>query len=126
MEKMARKCVPILEVIRFHTEDVIVTSGDPIASSFSRVTPLSDNRYFTSGPERKQDPDAGSATNRYYYKFNMVDGKLEFDSNAFLIDDVYNEIWAWYDQGDWYTEWKDKTYYKAGSTYDWRKDNRTN
>ncbi|MBO5639743.1 MAG: hypothetical protein J5916_07550 [Oscillospiraceae bacterium] len=118
---------PKLEVIQFNTEDVIVTSGSSVTTGFSSLSHLDGNNYFTSGYERKQS-GSDEVSGKYYYIFNVTGSALEFQTNAFPINNITKEIWAWFDESteSWYTEWKGKNYYYEGNeNYNWRENNRT-
>ena len=110
-----------LEVIRFTTEDVIVTSGaggsggttDPITAPF-----LPDPTYFTSGDYiNRSGASDKKFTDGLYYFFKVTDNgtnfgfdKSNYRTNIGQVDPSY--LYAWYDNR-WITENKDKSYYPS-------------
>ena len=115
MEKMA---APILEVIRFQTEDVIVTSSATMLESLKANTP-----YFALGSEINQfNPDEDKSDSRFYtFTYNPALNQLiPTSSTAYSEKEIRNNqnfpnIYAWF-TNQWVTENQDKDYYfKKGS-----------
>ena len=108
---MKRTFNPIMEVIRFTTEDVIVTSGgstsgtaDPVKFLFEAGTP-----YFARGDEINQGLNITKAKEGYYYYFTPsadVDTfsyiRSNYNTNEQSINSSY--IYVWYKDSGWYSD----------------------
>lgn len=128
MKTMKKISVPKMEVIRFTTEDVIVTSG---FSSLSAETP-----YFALGSEINE-----------YFSYNGINSKetaqrfstFSYKPESMSINIIqhsayteaqlknsreFNNIYAWFDNGSWFTEGQTRTNYELqNGTYKWRYTN---
>ena len=109
---------PMMEVIRFTTEDVIVTSGgstsgtaDPVRFIFEAGTP-----YFARGDEINESLSTPKVKDGFYYYFTP-----SADADTFIYDKSKNAqndidlksgyIYAWYKDTGWYSEGKMKDAY---------------
>ena len=111
MKKMA---APNMEVIRFTTEDVIVTSGTGQLTQTASVFAPPDT-YFTLGRELV---DAGNTVRQPYSFYKFVPSS---QTNIFEYDKMTSEprnigniedswVYAWYNNG-WQTDGYKKKYY---------------
>ena len=110
MKKMA---APNMEVLRFTTEDVIVTSGTGQLTQTTAVFAPPDT-YFTLGRELN---DAGKSANKsYFYKFTPTakTDVFEYDkqtASKYNIQNIEDSwVYAWYNNG-WQTDGYKKKYY---------------
>ncbi len=110
-----------MEVIRFTTEDVIVTSGgstsgtaDPVKFIFEAGTP-----YFARGDEINQSLPNPKVNDGYFYyftpetdgdsfSFNKKDSKM-YATNDLNLKSGY--IYAWYKDTGWYSDGLEKDAY---------------
>lgn len=109
MEKMA---APILEVLRFHSEDVIVTSSATMLEGLKAGTP-----YFALGSEINEyyDDEKVTGTRFYTFTYDPALNQLFIDPTAYrrkeLMDsDKFPNLYAWY-TNRWVTENQHKDYY---------------
>ena len=111
---MKRTFNPIMEVIRFTAEDVIVTSGvgttstaDPVKFIFEAGTP-----YFARGEEINQSYNSNKVKPGFYYYFtpsadtdtflyNKTDAKMSAQNDMYLKSGY---IYAWYKLSGWYSD----------------------
>ena len=118
-----------LEVFRFSTEDVIVTSGgiqssiaDPVKFIFEAGT-----SYFARGDEINEALGSAKVREGLLYHFTpTTDGdtfvydKNDSATNGMNVKDGY--IYVWYKNSGWYTDGLNKySYYKNGK-YDFPTD----
>ena len=108
----------VLDIIRFETEDIIVTSGGS-PSLYSGLT--GDTTYFTWGSEINQSNYKNSEGYKIkdgsFYKFRYSPESNTI--NLFQRDQKYTigqigderEFYAWYDTGGWFTEGLTKNSY---------------
>ena len=111
MKKMA---APNMEVIRFTTEDVIVTSGTGQLTQTASVFAPPDT-YFTLGRELV-DAGHSKANKSYFYKFTPTakTDVFEYDkqtASKYNIQNIEDSwVYAWYNNG-WQTDGYKKKYY---------------
>lgn len=111
MEKMA---APILKVIRFQTEDVIVTSSATMLEGLKANTP-----YFALGSEINEfKPDEDKSKSRFYtFTYDPASNQIRYTSStAYLEKEIkdnnidFPNIYAWF-TNQWVTENQYKDYY---------------
>lgn len=114
MNKMA---IPNLDVIRFTTEDVIVTSGTPPFSI--------KERYFTIGREIN-DAAPGSlavSNNMKFYTFhpseNTYDFVLDKGTKCNDVRQVAGYRYSWYNNKRWYSGQTPEYYMDSSGNYIW-------
>ena len=108
-----------LEVIRFTTEDVIVTSGTG-TSAGATYSPLTEGRtYFTFGKEINDYTRTNNQKENYFstFYFDSSTGLFTIrNSEACKIAAIekqryFDYLYAWYNDIAWVTENKTKEYY---------------
>ena len=110
------------EVIRFYTEDVIVTSGTGQSSQSNPVF-SPPNTYFTLGRELIDAGEKATSTAFYKYIPNNPSNSFEYDKstatryfNTLQIGD--NWLYTWYSDNSWHSTGQTKNYF-LDNNIDW-------